>query len=137
MNIFIFCWEKTIFVLTISSTLVLKHEKFDVWKFTSDDIYIIIPTISLPLSNSITAMEAFSTTAEVITRAVKMGRDIGPPIVLYVLGRAERNKIYLDLIGPGHLSPFICFDPLNRGRAGPAHLTALVITIRRGRWTGE
>jgi hypothetical protein len=78
MNIFIFCWEKTIFVLTISSTLVLKHEKFDVWKFTSDDIYIIIPTISLPLSNSITAMEAFSTIAEVITNtAGKMNRRVG------------------------------------------------------------
>jgi hypothetical protein len=78
MNIFIFCWEKTIFVLTISSTLVLKHKKFDVWKSTSDDIYIIIPTISLPLSNSITAMEAFSTIAEVITNtAGKMNRRVG------------------------------------------------------------
>jgi hypothetical protein len=62
---FFFCWEKIIFVLTISSTLVLtlvlKHEKFGVWQFTNDDIYIIIPTISLPLPNSVTAMEAFST----------------------------------------------------------------------------
>jgi hypothetical protein len=61
-----------------------------------------------------------------------MGRTIGPPIVLYGLDRAGLNKIYLGLIGPGYLSPFLCLDSLGRGRvgpgwAGPAHLTALII----------
>jgi hypothetical protein len=64
-------------------------------------------------------------------KAVKMGRTIGPAIVLYGLGQVGFNKIYLGLIGPGHLSPFICLAPLGRGRAEsgwavPAHLTALI-----------
>jgi hypothetical protein len=48
----------------------------------------------------------------------KNGLGYRPAIVLYGLGRVGLNKIYLGLIGSGHLNPFICFGPLGGGRAG-------------------
>jgi hypothetical protein len=64
MNIFIFCWEKTIFVLTISSTLVLKMKNS-----MSGNLQVM--TYIIP-------MEAFSTMAEVITNtAGKMDMRVG------------------------------------------------------------